>query len=53
MYLISCNDDCIYQKDGYCFLETPSVVTNNNVSECVYYVKNNNKNLLNYNNIKK
>ena len=28
MSLIPCDDHCIYQKDGYCTLETPTVVTN-------------------------
>ena len=28
MSLIPCDDQCIYQKDGYCTLETPTVVTN-------------------------
>ena len=39
MYLIPCNDNCIYQKEGYCVLETPSVVTANSNGGCVYCVK--------------
>ena len=52
MYLIPCNDNCIYQKDGCCFLEFPSVVTNSNAGECMYYVKDNGKNILIDKNIK-
>lgn len=43
MYLIQCNDNCIYQKDGRCFLEFPSIVTNDTVGECIYYVEDSNK----------
>lgn len=39
MSLITCNDDCIYQKDGYCMLETPSVSNNHLNTECIYYTK--------------
>ena len=28
MSLIQCDDDCIYQKDGYCQLDAPTVITN-------------------------
>ena len=28
MSIIQCDEDCVYQKDGYCVLETPSAVTN-------------------------
>lgn len=38
MNLIPCKDNCIYQKDGYCTLTTPTVITNH-LGGCVYYVK--------------
>lgn len=37
--LIPCSDNCIYQTDGYCSLEKPSIITDNTNSECAYYVK--------------
>ncbi len=39
MYLIPCNDNCIYQKEGYCILETPTVITNNDSNGCLYCVR--------------
>lgn len=54
MYLIPCSDNCIYQKDGRCTLETPSSVTNISEGKCVHFIdaseqyKNNIK--INYNN---
>ena len=38
--LIPCSQDCKYQDDGYCMLETPTIVTNI-VKEtgCVHYVR--------------
>lgn len=40
MSLITCDNDCIYQKDGYCMLETPSVVNNKSLNKnCVHYIK--------------
>lgn len=38
MSLIPCDDDCVYQQDGYCALETPAVVTNHS-GGCLHYVK--------------
>lgn len=38
MAIIPCGDNCIYQIDGYCHLELPSVVTNNTMGSCVYRV---------------
>ena len=38
MSLIPCGDDCIYQKDGYCRLEVPSILTNHK-GGCVHYIK--------------
>ncbi len=39
MSLIQCDDDCIYQKDGYCQLDAPTVITNHTGLGCVHYVK--------------
>ncbi len=39
MSLIVCDDDCVYQKDGFCVLETPSVINNHSNKTCVYYIK--------------
>ena len=44
--MIECNDDCIYQKDGWCFLGFPSVVTNSIIGQCIYYVKDREKDTL-------
>lgn len=39
MTLITCDCNCLYQKDGYCYLETPTSA-NNMLAEkgCVHYV---------------
>ena len=29
MNMIACSENCIYQKDGYCELETPAAISNN------------------------
>ncbi|CDB23928.1 uncharacterized protein BN706_00195 [Clostridium sp. CAG:557] len=40
MSLITCATDCVYQKEGYCVLETPTVITNKSgCQNCVYYIK--------------
>lgn len=39
MSIIPCGDDCIYQKEGYCMLETPTTITNNTSTGCVHYIK--------------
>lgn len=39
MSLIPCDDDCVYQKDGYCQLDTPAAVTNHTEKGCVHYIK--------------
>ena len=39
MNLIVCSENCIHQKDGYCFLEHPSAVPNPQGSlenRCIY-----------------
>lgn len=38
MTLIMCDSDCIYQKDGYCMLDGPSVIINGNQNDCVNYI---------------
>ncbi len=38
MSLIPCDEDCIYQAEGYCNLDTPSAVTNHR-GGCVHYIK--------------
>lgn len=38
MSLIPCDDDCIYQVDGYCKLESPAAITNH-LGGCVHYIK--------------
>ena len=38
MSLIPCDDQCIYQKDGYCILETPTVVTNHS-GGCIHCIR--------------
>ena len=39
MNLIQCDEDCIYQCEGYCTLETPAVITNNTGKGCVHKIK--------------
>jgi len=34
--IIPCAEDCVYQKDGYCCLEMPTLVTNNTGKGCVH-----------------
>ena len=36
MNLIGCNERCKYQKDGYCILTSPALVTRSN--GCVHFV---------------
>ncbi len=38
MNLIPCSEDCLYQSDGCCMLETPAQVTGNLSHGCVHYV---------------
>lgn len=37
MSLIPCGDDCVYQVDGYCTLEAPTVITNH-TGGCVHFL---------------
>ncbi len=39
MSLIQCDADCVYQKDGYCLLDTPSPVTNYTGKGCVHCIR--------------
>ncbi|MDQ5983640.1 MAG: hypothetical protein RUMPE_00664 [Eubacteriales bacterium SKADARSKE-1] len=39
MSLIPCDDDCLYQKEGYCMLEVPSIITNHTKKGCAHYIK--------------
>ena len=39
MNLIQCDKDCVYQRDGYCSLETPAVITNYDGVGCVHFIK--------------
>lgn len=44
MSLIPCADNCIYSHDGYCELNTLSIITNNvsvNGSGCVHKISKN------------
>lgn len=46
MGIIQCSHDCIYQLDGYCYLEEQTIIDNpcvTNGISCVYY-KQRNKN---------
>ncbi len=38
MNLIPCDEECIYQCEGYCCLETPAVITNMIESGCAYMI---------------
>ena len=39
MSIIQCDEDCIYQHDGYCSLEMPSAITNYTGDGCVHCIK--------------
>ncbi len=38
MTLIQCDENCIYQNNGYCRLDTPSAVTNSTADGCMHKV---------------
>lgn len=38
MNLIPCSEDCLYQSDGCCTLETPAQVTGTLTRGCVHYI---------------
>ncbi len=37
--MIPCSEDCIYQIDGYCTLNTPTIVTNISNHGCVHRIQ--------------
>ncbi len=39
MSIIQCDEDCIYQREGYCSLEMPSAITNYTGDGCVHCIK--------------
>lgn len=39
MNLIQCDEDCVYQQEGYCLLETPAVITNYTGQGCVHRIQ--------------
>ncbi|TGJ76520.1 hypothetical protein CAGA_14320 [Caproiciproducens galactitolivorans] len=39
MSIIQCDEDCLYQHDGYCSLEMPSAITNYTGDGCVHCIK--------------
>lgn len=39
MSIIQCDEDCVYQNDGYCSLEMPSAITNYTGDGCVHCIK--------------
>ncbi len=47
MNFIPCDDNCIYQEDGYCKLESSSIVTNSN-GNCIYQIEKTYENFNNY-----
>lgn len=38
MNMVRCSENCTYQKDGYCTLESGGAVSSTN-SQCCYYKK--------------
>lgn len=41
MGLIPCSENCVYQNDGYCLLETTALVTSETEGNCVHYINKN------------
>lgn len=39
MNIIQCDEDCIYQREGYCSLEIPTMVTNHTGQGCVHRIQ--------------
>lgn len=39
MNIIQCDEDCIYQREGYCSLEIPTMVTNDTGQGCVHRIQ--------------
>lgn len=38
MSMIPCSEDCVYQRDGYCSLDIPPLVTNTDAKGCVHKI---------------
>lgn len=38
MSMIPCGEDCVYQRDGYCSLDIPPVVTNSDFKGCAHKI---------------
>jgi len=46
MNLITCDNNCLYQDDGYCTLTAPAAVSeNSDTSACMHFVKRDLKSL--------
>ena len=39
MSIIQCDEDCVYQQDGYCSLDMPSAITNYTGNGCVHCIR--------------
>jgi hypothetical protein len=37
--LVHCDQDCAYQKDGYCTVEPPSAITHYEPNGCIHCVR--------------
>lgn len=37
MNIVSCNSDCEYQIDGYCYLKKMQITNNSQKNKCCYY----------------
>lgn len=42
MTLIPCDENCIYQQDGYCQLETFSIITDCSQDGCIHKISSEN-----------
>lgn len=38
MSMIPCSEDCVYQREGYCSLDVPPLVTNSDFRGCVHKI---------------
>ena len=38
MSLIPCDEECVYQWEGYCHLETPAIITNMSGNGCAHRI---------------
>jgi len=39
MSIITCAEDCNYQQEGYCQLDTAAIITNTTQKGCVHYIR--------------